>query len=238
MRKKLYILLFTVLPLIWIPVLRPEDGPRELEGTLLWLAVLGPPAYILGSVPFGLLVARFFCGVDPRLEGSRNVGATNVARLCGLPCGILTLVCDALKGLLPVCSALYGPGAFTPQWAGLVGLCALLGHLHSVFLGFRGGKAVATSIGVFLPLSFPVLLLSGLLCLLAIWRSGYVSLGSLLLAASLPVFLLILGRLELLPLALTVLALVFVKHRENIKRLLAGEEKSFLKRGREKERKS
>ena len=183
-------------------------------------------AYILGSIPFGLIVAKVFCGIDPRLAGSRNVGATNVSRLCGLPYGLLVLLCDALKGFLPVWISL---DRMEPAWAGFVGLCALLGHLFSLFLRFKGGKAVATTVGVFLALSLPALLVSGLLCLLVIWRSGYVSLGSLVLALSLPVCLSVLGRYEHLPLSLVVMCLIFFKHRENIKRLLSGQEKSFLK---------
>lgn len=184
-------------------------------------------AYLLGSVPFGLVIAKGLCGVDPRTDGSRNTGSTNVARLCGMRYGLLTLLCDALKGLGPVTLSLYFTGS--PLLASAVGLCALVGHLWSIFLRFKGGKAVATTVGVFLPLSFPALAVSGVICLLVIWRSGFVSLGSLTLAALLPVCLAMLGRYELLPLAVTVMLLIFVKHRENIRRLVKGEEKSFLK---------
>jgi glycerol-3-phosphate acyltransferase PlsY len=192
-------------------------------------------AYLLGSIPFGLLIARTFRGLDPREAGSRNVGATNVARLCGFRYGALVLVCDALKGLLPTWLALRL--GLPPLLASLAGLCALLGHLFSIFLRFKGGKAVSTTIGVFIPLSFPALLLSALICILLIWRSGYVSLGSLGLAASLPVCLAVFGRYELLPLALLTLLIIFTRHRENIKRLLAGEEKSWRKSrsGKEKQ---
>lgn len=185
-------------------------------------------AYLLGSVPFGLVLAKTFCGIDPRTAGSGNIGSTNVARLCGMKWGVLTLVCDALKGLLPVVLALHLD--VPPFYASIIALCALLGHLFSVFLHFRGGKAVACTVGVFIPLSFPAIAISGIICLLVIWRSGFVSLGSLVLAAALPVCLLVLGRYELMPLSLCVLALIFYRHRENIRRLLAGQEKSFLKK--------
>ena len=185
-------------------------------------------AYLLGSVPFGLVIAKTFCGIDPRTAGSKNIGTTNVARLCGLHWGIATLACDALKGMLPTLLALQF--LHSPFYASLVGLCGLLGHLYSIFLGFRGGKAVATTVGVFIPLSFYSLLISAAACLLVIWRSGFVSLGSLTLATLLPVCLLFFGRYELLPLAIVVWLLIVVKHRENIKRLLRGEEKSFLKK--------
>ena len=200
--------------------LYPEFHPLTLSGLCLL-------AYVLGSVPFGLLIAKGLCGIDPRLDGSRNVGATNVARLCGLPYGLLALCCDAAKGFFPTWLGLRI--LEQPLWAGIIGFCALLGHLFSIFLRFKGGKAVATSVGVFMALSFPALLVSGLLCLLVIRLSGFVSLGSLTLALSLPICLVFLGRYDLLPLSLAVLALILVKHRENIKRLLAGEEKSFLK---------
>ena len=141
-------------------------------------------AYALGSVPWGLVIAKTFCGVDPRLDGSRNTGATNVARLCGFGWGVATLACDVLKGALPVWLALRVNPA--PLFVSAVALACVLGHVFSCFMRFRGGKAVATSIGVFLPLAFWPLLAASLLCVLIIWRSGYVSLGSLALVTALP----------------------------------------------------
>lgn len=184
-------------------------------------------AYLIGSVPFGYVFAKTFCGRDPRLEGSCNVGATNVARLCGLPFGILTLVCDALKGLLPTWYALSLLG---PESAALVGFCALLGHMYSVFLRFRGGKAVATTIGVFIPLCFPALLVSAALCLAVIGLTRLVSLGSLTLAASLPICLAAFGRWDIFPMALVIAVIIFFKHRANIRRLLSGTEKKLGQR--------
>ena len=182
-------------------------------------------AYLLGSVPFGFVFAKVFCGRDPRREGSKNIGATNVARLCGLPFGILTLVCDALKGLAPTWLALHL--LMEPQSAAVVGLCALLGHMYSVFLGFKGGKAVATTIGVFVPLAFTCLLISAAACLAVIAITRYVSLGSLTLAAALPITLGLFGRFDILPVAILVMLVIFYKHRENIRRLLAKQEKKF-----------
>ncbi|WMW67298.1 glycerol-3-phosphate 1-O-acyltransferase PlsY [Nitratidesulfovibrio liaohensis] len=193
-------------------------------GNLLWIAI----AYVMGSIPFGLVFARTFCGVDPRTGGSRNVGATNVARLCGTKWGVATLLCDALKGALPVAIAMsFSDSAF---FHSLTALAALVGHLHSCFLGFKGGKAVATTVGVFIPLAFGQLVLAGIACLLVIWRSGFVSLGSLTLVTALPVFLLVYGKWKLLPLALVVMALVYWSHRENIGRLARGEEKPWQKK--------
>ena len=103
-------------------------------------------------MPWGLVIAKTFCGVDPRLDGSRNTGATNVARLCGFGWGVATLACDVLKGALPVWLALRVNPA--PLFVSAVALACVLGHVFSCFMRFRGGKAVATSIGVFLPLAF------------------------------------------------------------------------------------
>ncbi len=184
-------------------------------------------AYLLGSVPWGVVIARTFCGIDPRTDGSRSTGATNVSRLCGFGYGVATLACDLLKGAVPVWIALrLGPA---PLFVSLVAVAAVLGHVFSCFMRFRGGKAVATSIGVFLPLAFWPLLGSCALCMLVIWRSGFVSLGSLSLLGSLPVFLAIAGAWQWLPLSLCLCVIVFVKHRENIARLRAGTEKPWLK---------
>jgi glycerol-3-phosphate acyltransferase PlsY len=201
------------------------------QPAFLVLCALG---YVLGSVPFGLVIAKVFCRIDPREAGSGNIGTTNVARLCGLRFGLLTLLCDALKGALPVYLALELLHAVF--YAGLVGFFALLGHLYSIFLGFKGGKAVATTVGVFIPLAFLPLLISGLVCLLVIGLSGFVSLGSLALATLLPVCLLLFGPLEALPLSLAAWFLVMLKHRGNIRRLLRGEEKSFLKPRKERQK--
>lgn len=184
-------------------------------------------AYALGSVPWGLVIAKTFCGVDPRLDGSRNTGATNVARLCGFGWGVVTLACDVLKGALPVWLALRVNPA--PLFVSAVALACVLGHVFPCFMRFRGGKAVATSIGVFLPLAFWPLLAASLLCVLIIWRSGYVSLGSLALVTALPLGLCLTGQWAWLPLALCVWALVVWKHRENIARLRAGTEKTWRK---------
>ena len=189
-------------------------------------------AYVLGSVPWGLVIARLFCGIDPRKDGSRSIGATNVSRLCGFKYGVATLVCDLLKGAIPVCVALSSDSVL---FVSIVALAAVLGHVFSCFLRFTGGKAVATSIGVFLPLAFWPLLWSCLACVLVIWRSGYVSAGSLTLVGVLPVALLLLGQSQWIPLALCVAAIVVWKHRENIGRLRRGEEKSWLKKKHEQQ---
>lgn len=190
---------------------------------LYWLGM----AYLIGSFPFGLLFAKAAAGIDPRLAGSGNVGATNVARLAGTPWGVATLACDIAKGFLPVIMAM----SFTHNWLflGLIALAAILGHMFSVFLDYRGGKAVATTIGVFLALAPLPLLVSVLACVAVIAVSGYVSLGSMTLAAALPICMVLFGKPGLIPVSLAVCALIFWRHQANIERLRRGEEKSWRK---------
>ncbi|MDR3640735.1 MAG: glycerol-3-phosphate 1-O-acyltransferase PlsY [Humidesulfovibrio sp.] len=183
-------------------------------------------AFGLGMVPFGLYVARLVKGIDPRKAGSKNVGATNVARLCGAPWGVLTLVLDLFKGFVPVLLAPADTGWLALS---LIGAAAILGHAYSPLLNFRGGKAVATTVGVFLALAPVALILAATCCLLMIWLSGYVSMGSLTLALALPVFCLLTGNWGLVPLALGVMLFLFWRHRENILRLDRGEEMPWLK---------
>lgn len=194
-----------------------------LIGQFLWVIM----AYIAGSIPFGIVIAKTCSGVDPRTAGSRSSGATNVSRLCGLPWGIATLACDVAKGALPVWGALWlDPDVF---FVSLTGLACVLGHVFSCFTGLKGGKAVATTIGVFIPLAFQALLGACALCMLVIWRSRFVSLGSLTLVTALPVLLLFVHKAEWLPLSVCLAIIVYYRHRENIARLLRGEEKPWLK---------
>ncbi|MDD4951511.1 MAG: glycerol-3-phosphate 1-O-acyltransferase PlsY [Desulfovibrionaceae bacterium] len=196
---------------------------------ILWPAF----AYLLGSVPFGLLVAKGFKGVDPRTEGSGNIGATNVARLCGATYGALALALDLLKGLVPVLLA-KGPDA---HWLllSLTALAAILGHVFPIFLGFKGGKAVATTIGAFLALAPWAAVWSVVLCVAVIALSGYVSMGSLTLGLCLPLFCLFTGAAEYLPVALAVMALLFWRHKDNIRRLASGEEHPWRSGKKEKQ---
>lgn len=183
-------------------------------------------AFGLGMVPFGLYVARFVKGIDPRDAGSKNVGATNVARLCGTPWGVLVLALDLFKGFIPAALAPAETG-----WLALsfIGAAAILGHAYSPLLNFRGGKAVATTIGVFLALAPGALILAVLCCVGVIWLSGYVSMGSLTLALALPFFCLFSGNFGMLPLSTGVMLFLFWRHRENILRLDRGEEMPWRK---------
>ena len=181
-------------------------------------------SYLLGAVPFGLFFARIFSGVDVRTVGSRNIGATNVLRSAGKTAAILTLVADMLKGVVPVVVArhFFANDAIVA----FAGAAAILGHNFPVYLGFKGGKGVATGFGVVLGVT-PLI---GLICVLAwiasafVWK--YSSLSALVAFAAYPVltFLTHPGSRPLGGLSLFIAGLIYIRHRENIKRLIAGTE--------------
>ena len=185
--------------------------------------------YIVAAFPFGLAVAMAGCGIDPRLDGSRNTGATNVARLCGTRYGVATLLLDVAKGLVPVLVA--RAISDSAVFVSLVVVLAVAGHMFSAFLYGKGGKGVATTIGVFLGVAPVPALLAVAACVCVIALTGFVSAGSLTLAVALPVLVYFLGPCALTPAALVVAALVIAKHRENIARLRAGQEKPWRKKG-------
>lgn len=197
--------------------------------TTAWIA---PAAYLLGSIPFGLIVGKLFGGADVRKVGSGNIGATNVARAAGPLAGVLTLVLDAAKGAAAVLLA----GRFTGEsatWMTIAGLAALIGHCYPVWLGFRGGKGVATAAGLFLALCPLALLGSLTLFILVVTFSRYVSLGSLAAAASIPLLVYLLWAPPHAPPyivtfgALAAAMLVVYKHDANIQRLVEGTEPRF-----------
>jgi glycerol-3-phosphate acyltransferase PlsY len=183
-------------------------------------------AYLLGSVPTGVILAKAFSDVDPRTQGSRNIGATNVFRTAGKKLGAVTLLGDILKGFIPVVIARSSLDSFF--WVGAVALTAFIGHLYPIFLKFKGGKGIATGLGVFLALA-P--LPAGLSCLIfaaVVTRWRYISLGSLSATAAFPVFLALLNPHRVyIPFALAIGSLIFYRHRENIERLRAGKESKF-----------
>ncbi len=186
-------------------------------------AALVVSAFVLGSVPVGVIVARIMGGVDPRSAGSGNIGATNVGRTSGKKAGLVTLAGDILKGALPVTLAFYLHAGTTTII--LAGAAAVAGHCFSPFLGFRGGKGVATACGVMAVVSPLSVLGSGAVfaVTVALWR--YVSLGSIFAALTMPLFLaLIPGSAVYLPLGAFISLLVILKHKDNIKRLMAGKE--------------
>jgi glycerol-3-phosphate acyltransferase PlsY len=189
-------------------------------------------AYLLGSIPFGLLLAKLFGGGDVRKAGSGNIGATNVARVVGPLAGILTLILDTAKGA----AAVWLAGRVTNEsatWMMLAGCAVLLGHCFPVWLKFKGGKGVATALGVFLALC-PLAAISALflfiLCL-AYWR--YVSLGSIAAAAAMPLLIYFLWAPRHAPPiiidagTLGIALLVIYKHDANLQRLADGTEPRF-----------
>ena len=183
-------------------------------------------AYFLGSIPMGVVLTRLFGNVDPRTQGSRNIGATNVYRTAGKKLGIFTLLGDILKGVIPV--ALARATLDSHFWIGAVALVAFLGHLFPIFLKFKGGKGVATGLGVFTALSPLSTILAAVVFVLVVFKWRYISLGSLTAAAAFVIFLALLDPQKIyIPFALIVAALVFYRHRENIERLMAGKENKF-----------
>ena len=188
---------------------------------LFWLAL----TYIIGSLPFGLIISKITTGEDPRLSGSQNTGATNIARTCGLRYGILTFLLDMAKGFIPLLLAMTLSESIL--FLSLTGLAAICGHMYSVFLNGTGGKGVATTIGVFAAATPTPLFWSLVICLFIIWFTGYVSVGSLALTLSLPILLILSFNLSFFLLSLAVMFLVFFKHRDNIVRLARGEENSW-----------
>jgi glycerol-3-phosphate acyltransferase PlsY len=194
-----------------------------MQASMITYILFIPWAYLLGSVPFGILVARAVGGVDPRRVGSGNIGATNVNRSAGKGAGALTLLLDLLKGAVPT-YVVWRLG-YSPVLVSGVGLAAFGGHLWPVFIGFKGGKGVATACGVMAAVAPLAVLFSVIVFLIAVAVKRYVSLGSILAAGMLPVFLSFLPRSkEYLPLGMLIAALVILRHSENIRRLAAGTE--------------
>jgi glycerol-3-phosphate acyltransferase PlsY len=191
----------------------------------LLLILLLAGAYLLGSVPTGLLLGKAY-GIDVRKEGSGNIGATNLYRTVGRKVGVMTLAGDCLKGMLPVLAVKFS--SLPAEYAAWVGLAAFLGHVFSVFLKFRGGKGVATALGVFLALSpLAVAVALGVFVVLMLaWR--YVSLGSIAAAAVMPIAVWALDGGRVMSIVTMLIAvIVIVRHLENIKRLVAGTENRF-----------
>jgi glycerol-3-phosphate acyltransferase PlsY len=183
-------------------------------------------AYLVGSIPTGLLLSKAFGGVDIRSTGSGNIGATNVYRTMGRKVGILTLVGDCLKGVVPVVAAISLD--LPVEWIAVVGLAAFLGHVYTVFLRFKGGKGVATALGVFLAVS-PLSVLAALAVFsFVLYKWRYVSLASITSAALMPSLVALIDKKPaLVGMSLVIAALVIYKHRENIQRLKAGTENKF-----------
>jgi len=195
----------------------------------LWL--LPVAGYLLGSIPFGYLIVRVAGGGDVRAAGSGNIGATNVNRVAGKGAGLATLLLDVAKGYLAVWLAARVSGGDV-GWMAISGMAAVIGHLFPVWLGFRGGKGVATAVGVFVPLCWMAVGAAALVWLVVVSISRYVSLASVVAAALLPLcmyFLYVPGTSHAPPVSVSVSTalvaiLIIVKHRANMQRLIAGTE--------------
>jgi len=202
---------------------------RSVPFTVLLIPAV---AYLLGSIPFGLLMAKLFGRGDVRKEGSGNIGATNVSRVAGPLPGILTLLLDGAKGAAAVLVA----GRYSndsAMWMVIAGLAALAGHCFPVWLKFKGGKGVATAAGVYLALCPPAFLSGLILFLLVAGFSRYVSLGSVAAAVAMPLLMYFLWAPHHAPPlvitfgALAVAVLIVYKHDGNLQRLVEGTEPKF-----------
>jgi glycerol-3-phosphate acyltransferase PlsY len=195
--------------------------------SVVWLTPV--IAYLLGSIPFGLLIVKAQGGPDIREIGSGNIGAANVTRHAGKFAGILTLSFDAGKGYLAVWLAAHFTNG-NIRWMMVAAVSAVVGHMFPMWLNFKGGKGVATGLGVFLPIAWQAVAAGIVLWLLVVifWR--YSSLGSISAAVALPLFVYLLyapghAPPEFVTLGTVIISvLVLVKHRPNIARLVAGEE--------------
>jgi glycerol-3-phosphate acyltransferase PlsY len=191
-------------------------------------------AYLFGSIPFGKLIAMKVAHIDITQKGSGNIGATNVARELSIKWGILTLVLDMLKGFVPVVLfACMAPKAGIGQEIGLfvVGLSALSGHQFSVFLRFRGGKGVGTALGIYLAISPLSCIIALMVFILIVYVWDFVSLASMLSALAMPLLFALFGKAPPLVIgAVIAAALIVIKHKDNIQRLIKGNERKWTDR--------
>jgi glycerol-3-phosphate acyltransferase PlsY len=208
---------------------------------MVYLFIIG--AYLIGSIPTGLVLAKVTGAEDIRKAGSGNIGATNVTRLLGKKLGILTLLGDVLKAVVPMLAMhLYfvksGMNVQPDELDMAVTLCggaAFLGHLYPIYLNFKGGKGVATALGVFIVLEPMAALISLFLFVAVVFFSGFVSAGSLLVSALMTVWIWLLGGSPYhVFLAFFVGVLIWFKHADNIRRLMLGTETSWKKKDGEK----
>ncbi|MHB1418849.1 MAG: glycerol-3-phosphate 1-O-acyltransferase PlsY [Bacillota bacterium] len=182
-------------------------------------------SYLIGSIPVAYIAGRYFKGIDIRKVGSGNVGATNVFRNLGPFPAVLVLIGDVAKGVVTVW---WGGAVGGENIALLAGLAAIAGHNWSIFLGFRGGKGVATGLGLFLALSPKVAMIALAIFVVVVLVTRFVSLGSILGSASIPILFLVYDKpIAYFFVSLLVVVLVIYRHRANIQRLLSGTETKF-----------
>jgi len=188
----------------------------------------------LGAIPFGVVITRLFGAEDPRKSGSGNIGATNVLRTSGWNSGVLTLLLDVLKGVAAILFARYVASRVSaPALEPIAALAAVLGHMYSPFTGFRGGKGVATGLGVFALLTPGPTALAALVFILVVAATRYVSIGSMLAAAAVPLASFWMNYSTVVCTSSALISLLVIwKHQDNIGRLMRGEENRI---GRKKE---
>ena len=195
---------------------------------IIFFLVLG---YVMGALPNGVWLGKYFKNIDIREHGSKNSGATNAYRVLGPKYGIMVLILDALKGFLPpFLASRFGVSGYILL---VIGVLAIVGHSLSFFLNFKGGKGVATSLGVFLFLIPNVTLALLIIFILVVYFTRYISLGSIIAAAALPILTAFspirnnVGRMPLIIMTLLIGAFVIWRHRTNITRLMNGTENKF-----------
>ncbi len=190
----------------------------------IFIALFG---YLLGSVPTGLLLTKLFSKIDPRKMGSKSIGATNIFRTAGKGLGILTLVGDLLKGTVPVFIAIqWGE---SDLWIAIAGLTAILGHIFPIFLGFKGGKGVATALGIYLVISPIAVFIEFLIFAGIVWKWRFISLGSITCATTIPILIAYFrsDSKAYFIISVIIAALVLYRHQTNISRLLQGTENKW-----------
>lgn len=215
-------------------LLIPPDADVLLAGPWSWVAIAA--AYFIGGIPFGLILARLVKGVDIRTIGSGNIGATNAIRAMGRKWGYVVFALDFLKGFLPTLAVYHFFGSTREDRELvqiLVGAAATLGHCYSPYLGFTGGKGVATGCGGILALSWPTFVAGGCVWLVTRLVTGYAGLASILMGVAFPIAVAVLHGTErraMLVGATALAALIVWRHRGNIQRMLAGTEPNARKK--------
>ena len=203
----------------------------------MMLPILFTAAFLLGSIPTGYIIAKMY-GVDIRTQGSGNTGATNVGRALGKKAGMLTLLLDACKGIIPTIAApVFAPlgaqGYGIEALASILGMFAIFGHCFSPFLGFKGGKGVATSLGVFLVIAPLPTLVSTAIFIFCVKVFGYVSVGSIVASLSVPLSIAFSFPKPYSPtvlhVSIIVALLIIVRHKKNILNLIQGNENRWQK---------
>jgi acyl phosphate:glycerol-3-phosphate acyltransferase len=190
--------------------------------------------YLLGSIPTGLLLTKLFSQIDPRKTGSGNIGATNIFRTAGKSLGILTLLGDIFKGALPIWIAFHWGltdkwGVPHDYWIALAGISPIIGHIFPIFLGFKGGKGVATALGTYLVISPVAVLIEFCVFVGLVWKWRYISLGSIACVITIPILIAFFRSDSQSYFILSVItaALVLYRHQTNIARLLQGNENKW-----------